>query len=282
MIGSLFLILVTASNPGFLTVFIGLMLVGIGIGFTMGTPLNYMMLDNTRKEESNSSLATLSLVRSIGTAIAPAIMIGFISHAGISVQTVVMNLLPTEVSVPSLPYINELNDTLNSMKNNPSMKEKLANVKIPDLSSMQKVEINMKANSGFKMNEDLLNLLKSSDVTTITANCKTMADEMFKTMTPGIITKIQGGLETGITAMNSSIDDLDVNIKKLQSGYDGIDQGIIGMEKAIASQQAALKQMESLKTMLTTMQTGPDTMPVDTTTRKPDSIDILSLAGSKP
>jgi hypothetical protein len=49
------------------------------------------------------------------------------------------------------------------------------------------------------------------------------------------------------------------------------------MEKAIASQQAALKQMESLKTMLTTMQTRPTTMPVDTTTRKSDSIDILSM-----
>ena len=77
IVGALFLIFVTAPVPSFLTVFVALMFIGLGIGFTMGTPLNYMMLDNTPPEESNSSLATLSLIRSIGTAIAPAIMIGF-------------------------------------------------------------------------------------------------------------------------------------------------------------------------------------------------------------
>lgn len=40
IIGDLFLVLVTTAFPSFLTVFIGLILVGIGIGFTMGTPIN--------------------------------------------------------------------------------------------------------------------------------------------------------------------------------------------------------------------------------------------------
>ncbi len=103
LIGALFLIFITANISNLFTVIISLILIGIGMGFTMGTPINYMMLDNTKPEESNSALATLSLIRSIGTAIAPAIMIGFIAHAGTSVQQNVMDLLPKEVSVPELP-----------------------------------------------------------------------------------------------------------------------------------------------------------------------------------
>ena len=64
IIGSLFLVLVTTSYPNLLTVAICLILIGLGMGFTMGTPLNYMMLDNTKKADSNSALATLSLIRS--------------------------------------------------------------------------------------------------------------------------------------------------------------------------------------------------------------------------
>ena len=59
-LGALFLVLVTANHPSLLTVIFSLILVGLGIGFTMGTPLNYMMLDNTKQEESNSALATVS------------------------------------------------------------------------------------------------------------------------------------------------------------------------------------------------------------------------------
>ena len=39
------------------------------MGFTIGTPLNYMMLAKTKEREANSALATLSLVRSVGTAV---------------------------------------------------------------------------------------------------------------------------------------------------------------------------------------------------------------------
>ena len=63
IIGSLFLVLVTTSYPNLLTVAICLILIGLGMGFTMGTPLNYMMLDNPKKADSNSALATLSLIR---------------------------------------------------------------------------------------------------------------------------------------------------------------------------------------------------------------------------
>jgi len=254
IIGSLFLIFVTTAYPNFITVAVCLILIGIGIGFTMGTPINYMMLDNTDPSESNSALATVSLIRSIGTAIAPAIMIGFISHAGLAVQTNVMNILPSEVNVPTLPYSQEITDAENSLLSNDAMKEKMAGIEIPDLSTQRTVKININDNSGYTMLPELLDMMKTSDVTTITENSKILAENMFATMTPDTITVIQDGVQTGINAMNDASTEIDANIADLQSAYVGIDQGITGMETAIASQKEALDQLGSLRTMMVAMQ----------------------------
>lgn len=236
-IGSLFLVLVTAKYPNMLTVVISLIFVGLGIGFTMGTPLNYMMLDNTKQEEANSALATVSLVRSIGTAIAPAIMIGFISHAGAAVQTNLMPLLPSEVNMPELPYVQELSKDLETLKSNPQMKEKLADVNIPDLSSLQKMEFNMNSTDGnFVMPKEVIERLQSSDVTTITEDFKYLADIMFNMMTPGVIQNIQSGIDSGITAMKSASDEMNT--------------GITGIQSATKSQTKAIEQLSGMKNML--------------------------------
>ncbi len=243
VIGSVFLELVTSNYPNLLTVLISLILIGTGIGFTMGTPVNYMMLENTKDEEANSALATVSLIRSIGTAIAPAIMIGFISHAGAAVQTNVMALLPDEVAMPSLPYAQELNDTFDKMKSDPSMKDKLADVSIPDLSAMKTIKINMNStDKNFKMPQELIELMQTSDVTTITANVKQLSSEMFDLMTPDIISKIQGGLESGITAMNGNLDDIDSAIGKMQS--------------AVKSQEEVIKNFEGIITKMPASSAG--------------------------
>ena len=62
----------------------GLAVVGLGMGFTMGAPLNYMILQNTVKEQSSSAIATVSLVRQMGTTLAPAILVGYIT-AGLGI-----------------------------------------------------------------------------------------------------------------------------------------------------------------------------------------------------
>ena len=254
ILGSAYIVLITARYPNVVNVVISLILVGLGIGFTMGTPLNYMMLDNTKPEESNSALATVSLIRSIGTAIAPAIMIGFIAHAGQSVQTNVMGLLPKEVSMPPLPYAQELTDELNKLKADPNMKDNLKDINMPDLTSMNKVQINMgETNSSFKMPKDLLELMQSSDVTTITKNSKILSERMFDEMTPDIISNIQGGVQKGIDGMDSSLSDMDTTITKMQSGYDGIGQGITGMQQGLSQQKAALNQLQSLSAMMSKM-----------------------------
>jgi MFS family permease len=66
---------------------VALALIGFGIGFTMGSPLNYLMLKQVRKSEAGASLAILSLFRSVGTVLSPSLMVGFLTDAG-------ANLLP--------------------------------------------------------------------------------------------------------------------------------------------------------------------------------------------
>ncbi len=248
-VGSLFLVLFATNYPNMITVSVSLILIGLGMGFTIGTPLNYMMLENTKKEESNSALATLSLIRSVGTVIGPAIMIGFISHAGMNVQSNVMSLLPKEVHVASLPYAQEITDKVNTLKSDPNMKEKLENVNIPDLASMTTVKIDMSGNGSYKMPKDLLELMQSSDVTTITKNSKTLTDRMFAEMSPKLIANIQDGVQKGIDGMKSGL-------SEMEKGYSGIDKGLEGMKTAVNSQNQALKQMESLYATMSKMTPG--------------------------
>lgn len=201
-IGSFFLIFVATAYPGWPTVIISLCLIGFGIGFTLGSPINYMMLANTDSRESNSALATASLIRSIGTTIAPAIMIGFIATAGSSIQGNIMKLLPNEVHVPALPYAKEINTELAQMKQNPQMKEKLDKINIPDLTAMSTVKIDMtqKSNNA-KIPADLLTKMQESDVTNITKNTELLADSMFTQMSGPIMKQIEDGVQSGIDGM---------------------------------------------------------------------------------
>lgn len=206
IMGAAFLAFVATKNPSVATVVISLILIGIGIGFTMGTPVNYMMLDNTDPKESNSALATLSLVRSIGTAVAPAIMVGFIAHAGANVQTNVMALLPEQISVSNLPYVEEISDAVTAMKENPQMGGMFGDMDIPDIKSMTTMSFDMSNTSSYQMPAELVSLMQSSDVTNITDNTKKMAEGMFDEMTPSVIEKIQDGIQEGIDGISSGIE----------------------------------------------------------------------------
>ena len=93
--GTLFLGLVATVWLNFIAVFIGLALMGLGVGFTMGAPLNYLVLQAVPKEESATGLATMSLMRSIGLAVSPSIMIGFIVQAGKNLQPKLWDVLST-------------------------------------------------------------------------------------------------------------------------------------------------------------------------------------------
>ena len=202
LLGSLFLAFIAVQICNLLTVLVSLALIGTGLGFVMGSPLNYMMLGNTKKEEANSALATLSLVRSIGTVIAPSIMIGFLAQAGITVQDNLMNMLP-KPTAPVISQAIELNETFSELKNNPQTAAMLKGVDIPDLSKIGEMKIDMK--SGKSLPSDILKSLQSADVTNIVDRTKQMAVYMSDQNVPSAMAAAQAGIQKGIDAMSKGI-----------------------------------------------------------------------------
>lgn len=237
-------------SPSWLSVCVTLALMGTGLGFTIGSPLNYMMLDRTPPEESNSALATLSLVRSIGTTLAPAFLVGFLAHAGTGLQNNVTAVLPTQISAPALPYAAELQAAFADLKADKHLKGKLKDVEFPDLASRTTIDIDM--DSGGSLPDDLVELLKTADVTTITARTKTVAERMFAEQTPSVIADITDGVNTGIAGVDDARTDLTISHRKLAKAVEGLTKGIQGMGKAaegmrsgIAGMSKAIKGMDA-------------------------------------
>lgn len=253
--GSLFLSFVATTHPSSWSVVISLILIGIGVGFTMGTPINYMMLSHTKESESNSALATLSLVRSIGTAVAPAIMVGFIAHAGSNIQDEIIKDLPNTIDIPKLPYADEISKDFKDLKSNPAMKNKLKNMDMPDISSMDNMKIDFDNNdSDYKVPDDVIELMKTSDVTTITNNSKIMAKTMFDEMTPSLINDIQDGIQKGIDGIDKGTVSIDKSISKLNNGYDKLNTSYVKVSNMKAPANSMTSQLTSMKTTLTSME----------------------------
>ena len=238
--GCLYLGFIAVRFVNLINVIISLVVIGFGLGLTMGTPLNYMMLRNTSDEESNSALATLSLVRSVGTAVAPAIMVGFIVHAAAGLQTGLMEFLPEQVEMPPLPYAQEIDDSLDKMKNDPSFAAMMGDTEMPRLSDMTKTDMSMSENAegSFELPAEVLERLQNSDVTNITENTVYLVNTMFDAMTPTVIEKITAGIDAGI---------------------DGINAGAAAMEEAMA-RMSAVGDTEKMPEMPPMSATGENPM----------------------
>lgn len=244
--GSLFLAFVATAVPNVATVVTSLVLIGIGMGFTMGTPLNYMMLEKTREEESNSALATLSLVRSIGTAVAPAVMVAFLAHAGATVQDNLMQEMPQQVNVPLLPYEQEVVDNLDALKSNDAMKGQLAGIDLPDFSSLHTVDVDMKAGGSADVPASLLDDMRNADVTTVVSSAKNLASALFDQKMPAIQKAIDDGIDQGKAGIDGAL-------AKLDSSLDGMGQHAGEGSAAAEAMQSAAAGMQAARSDLTTM-----------------------------
>ena len=261
VIGCLYLSFIAVKFVNLVNVIISLVIIGFGLGLTMGTPLNYMMLQNTSDEESNSALATLSLVRSIGTAIAPAIMVGFIVHAAGGMQTELMSVLP-EPEMPALTQQAELDSIIQQLKeenaDDPDMQEMLSKMDGMDMSSMS---MDMSSMDGdMEIPDEILSGLQNADVTTIVGETKNMTNYMFDNILPDVLVKAQDGIGEGIdgigegidgigqgiNGMESGVSEMEAGKAELQKGIDGVSQGIAGMEKGLAQQDEVIAAMEQI------------------------------------
>ncbi|MBQ0037598.1 MAG: MFS transporter [Clostridiales bacterium] len=247
IIGCLYLSFVAVRFVNVINVVISLIVIGFGLGLTMGTPLNYMMLQNTSDEESNSALATLSLVRSIGTAVAPAIMVGFIVHASAGLQGGLMDLLPKQAEMPALPYAQEIDSAMEQMKQNPMLSKQMEGMEIPKLSDMTTMDIQMSGDgdSSYEMPADLLDKLQNSDVTTIADITVEMVDRMFTDMTPTVIEKINTGLDAGINGINTGIQSMESAMAQMG--------GDMGAMPQMGGDMSAMSQMGGDMSAMTQM-----------------------------
>lgn len=249
IIGSAYLVWVAAPYPGMFNVVLSLMLIGGGMGLSMGTPLNYMMLTNTRKEESNSALATLSLMRSIGTAVAPAIMVGFLMQAGMTMQPNLMAALPDIPATPVMEEQVELNAVLARLKQaNPEYADMLDNASMDFSGGSMSID---EMNAGGTLPDDIVKSLSTADVTNIVQRTQDMATYMFGQTTPPVIADIQDGIAQGIKGLEEGITGVDTGISSIKSAMAELDQqiadmktAIAGMESGIAGMTASIQQMQ--------------------------------------
>jgi hypothetical protein len=243
--GSLFLALIATQVNNLAAVLISLALIGTGLGFVMGSPLNYMMLGNTRKEQANSALATLSLVRSIGTIIAPSIMIGFLAQSGVVARDNLMSLLP-QPSVPAISQTAQVNKNIEQMKKDPRMAEMLKDVNIPDLNNLGTMNFDM--SSGKAIPEEALKALQSADVTNIAQRAREFSEFMYGQNTPEVIAGILEGLQKGIAGLNQGITGIDAAISQMETGNTAGGPGSPNIDKAAL--QGAVKGMKAQKALM--------------------------------
>jgi len=235
---ALFLIFVVVPFPSVFTVVVSLVLMGLGMGFSLGTPLNYMMLENTKKEESNSALATLSLIRSIGTTLAPSIMIAFIASAGMQIQSNVADELPENLTIPPIVYAEEISTKFAELQDDPQFADRFGDFTFPDFSGETLIPLTQPSSgsgSDGTFDPEVLELIKSSDVTTISDNTRIMYIEIFDQFVPIIITNIEDGV---------------------QSGIEGLDEAVIGMNSGLNGINMTITSLTILKSELALLPNG--------------------------
>ncbi len=250
-------------HPSMTSVITCLALIGLGLGFVVGSPLNYMMLQRTAQSESSSALGALSLVRSIGTTLAPAIMIGFVVQGTAGLQAALTADLPTHVQLAALPHARELDERFAAWKNDDRFADTLSGIDIPDLT---RNEIELDFSGGDALPDDLVELLKTADVTTITDRSKMVAERMFEKTAPDTIATIQSGIDAGseglnkalkstgdarqemtagLAKMDSQLDEMATALKKMKSSLAGMTTGIEKMDSQLDEMGTALAKMKS-------------------------------------
>lgn len=169
--GALILALIVVKFSSIFILITGLALMGLGMGFTMGTPLNYLVQINVPEDETASAQSTLSLIRSIGVAISPNILINFISDAAKNLQGNLMAVMPKLSMGPNSPA---------------------------------------QSLTGKGISPEALQGIQSADVTTIVESLKKFSSSMIDNMAPGIkqsmVDKLPKGVSPDAAFLNMKMD----------------------------------------------------------------------------
>lgn len=244
-IAGFMLIYWASPYPGLVSNSVSIFVMGLGLGFLMGAPLTYLILHLIPETDANSGQATLSLIRSLGTTLAPAILVGLLATAMGGLSGKVMDAMPA-MEMPAMtaeapaadgkipagmppqaqgqkeampPQEQAKNQTMpsNAQANTPEKKTS------PKAAAPQ-----TKADMGFKMSDmpaSLQNKIKTADVTNVVDRSKDIANYMFDQQEAEMKAKM-GTVPPGVEQMRAKY------LKDIESHRDQIETAFqLGLNK---------------------------------------------------
>lgn len=175
--------------PSYTSVITCLTFMGLGFGFLVGAPLNYLMLHLLPDSQATSGLANLSLVRAFGTTMAPAILVGLFANSTVSLPDKIIEQMPASVTIAGFPHAQELQSRFDEIKENPQLAEKLGGVLVSDFSRTTYV-VSIGSESE-ELPEALSESLRTADINNVMQRSVAAAEYIFDQRTSEKIEHIQ-------------------------------------------------------------------------------------------
>lgn len=200
-IAGIMLIFWASPHPGIISTSLSIFVMGLGLGFLMGAPLTYLILHLIPESDANSGQATLSLIRSLGTTLAPAILVGLLATAMGGLSGKVMEAMP---EMPPMPTVAAMENSKSGMPQ-------------------------MKAAMGFKMSDlpaPIQEKIKSSDVTNVVDRTKEIANYMFDQQEAKIKAQM-GTVPPGVEQMRAKyLQDIESHRDPIETAFQmGLNEG---------------------------------------------------------
>ena len=248
-IAGFMLIYWASPYPGFLSNSVSIFVMGLGLGFLMGAPLTYLILHLIPETDANSGQATLSLIRSLGTTLAPAILVGLLATAMGGLSGKVMDAMPA-MEMPAMPAMTaEAPEADGKMPAGmppqaQGQKEGMppqgqpqgqtmppsAQANTPEQKTApQATAPKTKADMGFKMSDmpaSLQNKIKTADVTNVVDRSKDIANYMFDQQEAKMKAKM-GTVPPGVEQMRAQyLKDIESHREQIETAFQlGLNEG---------------------------------------------------------
>ncbi|WP_288336339.1 MFS transporter [uncultured Varibaculum sp.] len=185
-IAGFMLIYWASAHPGIISNSVSIFVMGLGLGFLMGAPLTYLILHLIPESDANSGQATLSLIRSLGTTLAPAILVGLLATAMGGLSGKVMDAMPP-MEMSAMPAMTaEAPEAGGKMPAGQAEKQTMpsnAQTNTREQKPAPKATApKTKAAMGFKMSDmpaSVQDKVKTADVTNVVDRSKDIANYMF-------------------------------------------------------------------------------------------------------
>ena len=252
MLAALTLIFWAVPNPGYLPTIVALVLIGFGLGFLIGAPLNYLVMHLVPRTHATSGLANLSLLRSVGTTLAPAILVGLLANSLGGLSDTLMAQFPKQVTIAELPHAKELQARFDQMKENPQLADQIAGLNLPDLTQTTfDVQIGGSGEGESALPAELVDRLRNADVTNIVDRSIEVADYMFDQQTPKQVAAIQDGIAQGLASLPSTRGPMQETATWMQELSDAVpaafEQGKLNYEADIRARAPELERTFQLE-----------------------------------